>query len=156
MSRRSPSTNFRSGRGGATLHGLHGGLRMAVRLPIGSRKGGVVKPTMALSLADLLVNEVDAQQAVLVTHLSGLSLLPRGRLDPADVASYEAELSNGGTLDRALSQAEADAEFVVIDPPSGLGRVTSAALATSDFVLLAFQTASPSLRSIGTAPKVAA
>ncbi len=110
--------------------------------------------TELLGLAELLMNEVDAQQAVLVTQLSGLSLLPRGRLDPTDVASYEAELSNGGTLDRALSQAEADAEFVVIDTPSGLGRVTSAALATSDFVLLAFQTESLSLRSIGQALKV--
>jgi chromosome partitioning protein len=43
---------------------------------------------------------------------------------------------------------------VVIDTPSGLGRVTSAALAAADFVLLAFQTESLSLRSIGQALKV--
>jgi chromosome partitioning protein len=110
--------------------------------------------TELLGLAELLMNAADPQQAVMVTQLSGLSLLPRGRLDPTDVAAYEAELSHGGALDRALTQAEGDSEFVVIDTPSGLGRVTSAALAASDFVLLAFQTESLSLRSIGQALKV--
>jgi chromosome partitioning protein len=110
--------------------------------------------TELLGMAELLMNQADPQQAVMVTHLSGLSLLARGRLDPTDVAAYEAELSNGGALDRALTRAEADAEFVIIDTPSGLGRITSAALAASDFVLLAFQTESLALRSIGQALRV--
>jgi chromosome partitioning protein len=46
--------------------------------------------TELLGLAELLMNEADPQQAVMVTQLSGLSLLPRGRLDATDVAAYEA------------------------------------------------------------------
>ena len=41
-----------------------------------------------------------------------------------------------------------------MDTPSGLGRVTTAALACADFALLAFQTESLSLRSVGQALKV--
>lgn len=105
-------------------------------------------------LAELLVNQADPRQVVMATRLPGLSLLPRGRLDPTDVASFEAELSNGGALDRALTSTEGDADFVILDTPSGLGRVTTAALSASDFVLVAFQTESLALRSIGQALKV--
>ena len=52
---------------------------------------------------------------------------PRRRLDPTDVAAYEKGAVERRALDRALGVAEGDAEFVVIDTPSGLGRVTSAA-----------------------------
>ena len=105
-------------------------------------------------LAELLANKADPRQAVMSTHLPGLKLLPRGRLDPTDVASFEAELSNGGNLDQALARTEGDADVVILDTPSGLGRVTTAALVASDFVLLPFQTESLSLRSIGQALKV--
>ena len=105
-------------------------------------------------LAELLMNEADPSEVVMVTQLPGLSLLPRGRLDPADVASFEAELSTSGALDRALSRAEGDADIVILDTPSGLGRVTSAGLSAADFVLLAFQTESLSLRSVGQALRV--
>src|SRR5258707_5704073 len=63
-------------------------------------------------LAELLMNEADPTQAVMVTQLSGLSLLPRGRLDAADVASFEAEPSTSGALDRALTRTEGDADIV--------------------------------------------
>ncbi|HSB62190.1 MAG TPA: ParA family protein [Vicinamibacteria bacterium] len=105
-------------------------------------------------LAELLINEGDPLQAVTATQLPGLRLLARGRLDPTDVASFEAELSNGGALDRALARTEGDADLVILDTPSGLGRVTTAALGASDFALLAFQTESLALRSIGQALRV--
>jgi chromosome partitioning protein len=110
--------------------------------------------TELLGLAELLMNEANPQQAVMVTHLPGLRLLPRGRLDASDVAAFEAELSSPGALDRALSRTEGDADFVILDTPSGLGRVTTAALIASDFVLLAFQTENLALRSIGQALRV--
>jgi chromosome partitioning protein len=102
-------------------------------------------------LAELLAGVGHAADSVVVTKLAGLSLLPRGRLDPTDVDSFEEEVARAGALDAALAQCETAADVVVIDTPSGLGRVTAAALAVADFALLAFQTESLSLRSIGQA-----
>ncbi len=95
--------------------------------------------TELAGLAELLMNDADPRQAVMATQLPGLSLLPRGRLDPTDVASFEAELSNGGALDGALTRAEGDADFVILDTPSGLGRVMQA-------------TQNPRLRLLGILP----
>jgi chromosome partitioning protein len=110
--------------------------------------------TELAGLAELLMRQADPRQAVMATQLSGLSLLPRGRLDATDAATFEAEIGVSGALDKLLTQTEADADMVILDTPSGLGRVTTAALAASDFVVLAFQTESLSLRSIGQALKV--
>jgi chromosome partitioning protein len=105
-------------------------------------------------LAELLMGGVEAGGAVLQTQLPTLRLLPRGRLDPTDVASYEEELSVPGKLRRALESAEDGSDVVVIDTPSGLGRVTRTALALSDFVLIPFQSEILALRSIVQALKV--
>ena len=100
-------------------------------------------------LAEMLLGEADVRQAVLDTQLPGLSLLPRGRLDPTDVASFERELSAPGALDGILTRVEQNFDIVLIDAPSGLGLVPRAALAAADFVLLPFQTENLALRSIG-------
>jgi chromosome partitioning protein len=106
--------------------------------------------TELAGLAELL-SGVAADEVLLRTQLSGLSLLPRGRLDATDVDAFEQEVAHDGALDRALSECDGAADVVVIDTPSGLGRVTTAALAASQFVMLAFQAESLSLRSIGQA-----
>jgi chromosome partitioning protein len=100
-------------------------------------------------IAELLVGQATPQEAILVTRLGGLSLLPRGRLDATDVASFEEEASRPGVLDETLRSAEQACDVVIIDTPSGLGRVTTAALNAAEFALLAFQTESLALRSIG-------
>jgi chromosome partitioning protein len=110
--------------------------------------------TELAGLAELVSGVTPATEAVVKTRLAGLGLLPRGRLDSTDVASFEEEVAADGALERALASCETDYEEVILDTPSGLGRVTSAALAAADFVLLAFQTESLSLRSIGQALKV--
>jgi chromosome partitioning protein len=110
--------------------------------------------TELAGLAELLSGVVSPREAVLTTRLAGLSLLPRGRLDPTDVDAFEQEVAHEGALDRALGQCEGGAEVVVIDTPSGMGRVTTAALAASQFVVLAFQAEALALRSIGQALKV--
>src|SRR5512141_3012131 len=53
-------------------------------------------------LAELLTGLVEPRVAVLPTHLPGLSLLPRGRLDPTDVPTFEHEISVPGALERTL------------------------------------------------------
>ncbi len=100
-------------------------------------------------LAELITGQSTPEEAVMVTRLSGLSMLPRGRLDATDVASFEEEVARPGVLDEALRSVETACEVVIIDTPSGLGRVTTAALNAAEFALLAFQTESLALRSIG-------
>ena len=105
-------------------------------------------------LAELLMGKAEPGQAVLQTQLPSLRLLPRGRLDPTDVAAYEEELSGPGTMGRVLDAAEAGIDMVVIDTPSGMGRVTRTALALSNFVLIPFQSEVLALRSIVQSLKV--
>jgi chromosome partitioning protein len=100
-------------------------------------------------LAELLTGQARVDEVVLSTRLDGLSLLARGRLDPTDVPAYEEEVGRSEALDKALRAAEAGQDLVLMDTPSGLARVTTAALAASEFVLLAFQTENLALRSIG-------
>ncbi len=110
--------------------------------------------TELAGLAELLSGTSAPARAVVATKLPGLSLLPRGRLDPTDVDSFETEVARPGALEKAFGACEKECDLVVIDTPSGLGRVTTAAMGCADFVLLAFQTESLALRSIGQALKV--
>src|SRR5512142_1780966 len=54
--------------------------------------------TELAGLAELLMGLIEPKVAVLPTHLPGLSLLPRGRLDPTDVPTFEHEVSAPGAL----------------------------------------------------------
>lgn len=112
------------------------------------------KDAELVGLAELLAGEATAEDAVVSTRLSGLRLLPRGRLDPTDVSSFEAEVGRPGALDAALRGGEAGCDFVIVDTPSGLGRVTTGAFAAAHFALLVFQTESLALRSFGQALRV--
>jgi chromosome partitioning protein len=108
-----------------------------------------------MGLAELISGGASVDEAVVTTHLTGLRLLSRGRLDPTDVAGFEGELSAPGALARALEAAESDCDVTVIDTPSGLGRVTRAALGIADYFLLPFQTETLALRSVSQALRVA-
>lgn len=104
--------------------------------------------TELAGLAELIVGQASPEEAVVTTSIPSLRLLPRGRLDPTDVASYEQEISGSGVLGSLLQRVEDGADLVVLDTPSGLGRVTCAALAASGYVLLPFQSETPTLRSM--------
>jgi chromosome partitioning protein len=110
--------------------------------------------TELAGVAELLSGALEAKDSVLQTRLEGLALLPRGRLDATDVGSFEDAVAHPGSLEQMLAACEAAADLVLLDTPSGLGRVTSAVLAVSDYALLPFQTESLSLRSVGQALKV--
>jgi len=107
--------------------------------------------TELAGLAELLAGVARAEDAVVTTRLPGLSLLPRGRLDATDVESFETAVARPGALEDALAACERGMDVVIVDTPSGLGRVTTAALASSGFALLAFQTENLALRSVGQA-----
>jgi chromosome partitioning protein len=110
--------------------------------------------TELVGLVELLSGVATPAEALVATRLAGLSLLPRGRLDVTDVDSFETEVAQPGALDRALAACEKACDLVILDTPSGLGRVTTAALGCADFVLLAFQTENLALRSLSQALKV--
>jgi chromosome partitioning protein len=104
--------------------------------------------TALRGLADLLVHKASARQAVIQTTLPRLALLPRGRLDPVHAPAFE-DAMRRGVLPRALARVEAGFDLVLLDTPAGLGPVTRAALAVSDFALIPAQTEALSVRSVG-------
>ncbi len=104
--------------------------------------------TALIGLAEVLLGQAPPEQAVLATRLAGLSLLPRGRLDPVDVCSFEQVLHQPGRLGALLAPLKGKFDYLVADTPSGLGLPTRAALATSDFVLVPVQAEALALRSI--------
>src|SRR5512143_2237928 len=104
--------------------------------------------TELVGLAELVTGVASPEDAVIATRLNGLSLLPRGRLDATDVDSFEVEVARPGALDDAFAACEKGRDVVIVDTPSGLGRITTAALASADFALLAFQTESLAFRSV--------
>jgi chromosome partitioning protein len=104
--------------------------------------------TELVGLAELVSGVATPAEAVLATRLSGLSLLPRGRLDATDVDSFEAEIARPGVLERTFAACDRASDVVIVDTPSGLGRITTSALASADFALLTFQTESLAFRSV--------
>jgi chromosome partitioning protein len=105
-------------------------------------------------LADLVMGRATAAEAVLKTRLPSLSFLPRGRLSAPDMVEFEDGVGAPGVLAGALSRAEAGCELTLLDAPSGLGRITRAALAVADWVLLPVQAEALALRSIRQALEV--
>jgi chromosome partitioning protein len=105
-------------------------------------------------LAELLMGQVPVEEAVYPTKLTGLSLLARGRLDPADFVEYEQALFSPGALEGALAKADQDQDVVVIDTPSGLGLVTRASLQCADYVVVLLQAEALALRSLHQALRV--
>lgn len=105
-------------------------------------------------MADCLMGHVSADDSLLETKVPGLTLLPRGRLDPIDVCEFERALFTPGVLDTLFRQVEARFEIVILDTPSGLGMIPRGALRAADSVLLPFQAAALSLRSISQALRV--
>lgn len=117
--------------------------------PQGGVGHALAKPDAELvGLADVLAGTATVADAVLPTHAPGLSLLPRGRLDPVDVCELELMLHSPGRLEEVLDQADAGFDITLIDTPSGLGMPTRAALRVADYVLLPLQAERLALRSV--------
>lgn len=104
--------------------------------------------TELVGLTDLLMGQIGREEAVLPTRTPRLSLLPRGRLDPADTMEYELALAHPGVLRDALGGLDGRFELTLLDTPSGVGIVTRAALAAADLALLPVQAEPLALRSL--------
>lgn len=105
-------------------------------------------------IADALMGHISPNDALLETKVKGLTLLPRGKLDPIDVCEFEQALFTPGVLDGLLEQVEGLFEIVILDTPSGLGMIPRGAMRAADSVLLPFQAAALSLRSVSQALRV--
>jgi chromosome partitioning protein len=102
-----------------------------------------------VGLSDLLMGRVPPSEAVLRTKVDTLAMVPRGKISAVDQTELEDALSAPGILGNALSQVDQTADVVLLDTPSGLGRITRAALACCDFALLPVQGEALALRAIG-------
>lgn len=100
-------------------------------------------------LAEHAVEGRPLAELIVSTRLAGFALLPRGRLDPIDTCTYEAFLHSSGKVRDVVSALSPGRDFVLLDTPSGLGAITRAALAASDWVLMPLQAEPMALRSVG-------
>src|SRR5512138_1942749 len=82
------------------------------------------------------------------TRLEGLSLLPRGRLDPLDALEFESAVGAPGLLARVFGSVREAFDLIIVDTPSGLGAIPRAALRVSDWAVGIVQCEVLSLRSL--------
>lgn len=109
-----------------------------------------------VGLADVIAGRVTADAALTVTRQRGLTLLARGRLDPADACAFEVALFQAAALARVLDAVGGGHDLIVLDTPSGLAMATRAALRVADHVLLLMQAEPLALRTLGQALQVIA
>jgi len=100
-------------------------------------------------LADLLMGRVTQEQAVKRSNVPLLSLMPRGRLDPADVGEFERSVRNPDVLKAALRNLERKFDVLLLDIPPGIGLVPRGALSVVDEVIITARTEPMAARSLG-------
>jgi chromosome partitioning protein len=110
--------------------------------------------TALAGLTEVLVGQAQLEQALLPTRMEQLTLLPRGRLDPIDVPTFEQALFAHHRLGAMLHALKKRFDVVLVDTPAGVGLPTRAALAGSDFVLMPVQAEPMGLRSLQQALRV--
>jgi chromosome partitioning protein len=115
----------------------------AVGLSLAKADGALV------GLAEVLTGRARAEDALTITKLSGLTPLPRGRLDPADVPAWEQALFSPDALVGVMKALEGRFDVVLFDTPAGLGMATRAALGVAEWALVVTQAEALSLRSMG-------
>lgn len=98
-------------------------------------------------LADFLMGRVTLDQAVKRSSLPLLSLLPRGRLDPADAGDFERAVGQPNILRAGLRNLERSFDVLLLDCPPGTGMVPTGALAVSDEALVTIRADTLAVRS---------
>jgi chromosome partitioning protein len=88
-----------------------------------------------VGLTDLLMGRAPIDRVVKASNWPTLSLLPLGRLDPADEPEFAACLRDGERLDVVLRRLAQSFDVAFLDVPAGTGPITHGALAVAAMVL---------------------
>lgn len=107
-----------------------------------------------IGVAEVMLKKASLEDALIRTKLPGMTILPRGRLHPADALEYEKTLHLPHTLSSILNAVKGKYEYIIFDTPSGLGLVTRTALSVSGFALLPLQAEPLAMRIISQSLKV--
>ena len=100
---------------------------------------GINKKNLKSTSYELLIDEIDAKQAVVVTEFKNLSVIPSNiSRAGAEFDLYQLE-NREYRLKKQLAAVKDDYDYIFIDCPPSLGMITVNALAAADAVIIPMQ-----------------
>ena len=100
---------------------------------------GINKKNLKSTSYELLIDEIDARQAVVTTEFKNLSVIPSNiSLAGAEFDLYQLE-NREYRLKNQLDAIKGDYDYIFIDCPPSLGMITVNALAAADAVIIPMQ-----------------
>lgn len=100
---------------------------------------GINKKNLKSTSYELLIDEIDAKQAVIATEFKNLSVIPSNiSLAGAEFDLYQLE-NREYRLKKQLAAVKDDYDYIFIDCPPSLGMITVNALAVADAVIIPMQ-----------------
>ncbi|MBF0388229.1 MAG: ParA family protein [Candidatus Omnitrophica bacterium] len=100
---------------------------------------GVNKNEINNSAYEVLLNKINARQAIIKTAVPGLDVIPCNiHLTGAEI-ELVGVLSRENRLKKALAEIKPDYDFVLIDSPPSLGLLTLNSLVAADSILIPIQ-----------------
>ena len=99
-------------------------------------------------LAEVFAKKAAIEQVVITTAEHNLELIGIGKLPAMAVSAFERALSQPKALKNTIAPVIGDYDFVLLDCPSGIGGITTAALTAADSVIVVMLCDPLSLRSL--------
>ncbi len=100
---------------------------------------GINKNEINNSAYEVLLNKINARQAIVKTAIAGLDLIPCNiHLTGAEI-ELVGVLSRENRLKKALAEIKADYDFLIMDSPPSLGLLTLNSLVAADSILIPIQ-----------------